>query len=90
MSKPTVGAELGLTLKLFKDKQTFEMFKPDLEIRDITVNATGTVEEQLEASITALRKVYDAVCKEMQKVLSEQYGQIEKELKSAMGSKSGS
>ena len=84
MSKPTVGAELGLTLKLFKDKQTFEMFKPDLEIRDITVNVAGTVEEQLEASIIALRKVYDSVCKEMQKVLSEQYGQIEKELKAIL------
>ena len=90
MPKPTVGAELGLTLRLFKDKQTFEMFKPDLEIRDVTVNVTGTVEEQLEACIVALRKVYDTVCKEMQKVLSEQYGQIEKELKSAVGSKSGS
>ena len=84
MPKPTVGAELGLTLKLFKDKNTFEMFKPDLEIRDITVEVKSgaTVEEQLDNCAAALRKVYSKVSEEMQKVLDEQYSQIEKELKS--------
>ena len=78
-----VGAELGLTLKLYKDEKTYEFIRPDLEIRDIKVKTEGTVEDQLEASVVALRKVYEAVCNEMQKVLDKQFNQIEKEIKAS-------
>ena len=80
MSK--VGAGIGLTLKLFKDEKTFEMIKPNLEIVEIVVNSEGSVDDQIEASIIALRKVYKKVTEEMQTILDEQFKQIAKEIKS--------
>ena len=79
---PKVGAGIGLTLKLFKDEKTFEMIKPNLEIIEIVVNSEGSVEDQIEASVIALRKVYKKVTEEMQTILDEQFIQIAKEIKS--------
>ena len=79
---PKVGAGLGLTLKLYKDEKTFEMIKPDLQIIEIVVNSEGSVDDQIEASIIALRKVYKKVTEEMQTILDEQFIQIAKEIKS--------
>ena len=79
---PKVGAGIGLTLRLFKDEKTFEMIKPDLQIIEIVVNSEGSVEDQIEASVIALRKVYKKVTEEMQTILDEQFIQIAKEIKS--------
>ena len=64
-----VSAEIGLTLKLFKDSQ-FEFIRPSVKISEI--DAEKDVKEQLDLAVKALNETWEVVTEQInQKVLAQ-------------------
>ncbi len=76
-----VGAKTGLTLKIWKDANTYDFWRPEVYIDKI--NTEGDVPAQIKKALEALEQVDNSLTEYLTKMTKIQLEYLQKELERA-------